>query len=42
MDEGLLEIYSLSLQRDITGAMQSYADLTEFLIRYPESEYRCC
>ena len=40
-DEGLLgNIFSLSLaKRDITGAMQSYADLTEFLIRYPESEY---
>ena len=40
-DEGLLgNLFSLSLaKRDITGAMQSYADLTEFLIRYPESEY---
>ena len=40
-DEGLLgNIFSLSLaKRDITGAMESYADLTEFLIRYPESEY---
>ena len=40
-DEGLLgNIFSLSLaKRDITGAMQSYADLTEFLIRHPESEY---
>ena len=40
-DQGLLgNIFSLSLaKRDITGAMQSYADLTEFLIRYPESEY---
>ena len=40
-DEGLLgNIFSLSLsKRDITGAMQSYADLTEFLIRFPESEY---
>ena len=40
-DEGILgNIFSLSLaKRDITGAMQSYADLTEFLIRYPESEY---
>ena len=40
-DEGLLGIlFSLSLaKRDISGAMQSYADLTEFLIRYPESEY---
>ena len=36
-DEGLLgNIFSLSLaKRDITGAMESYADLTEFLIRYP-------
>ena len=33
-------IFSLSLaKRDTSGAMQSYADLTEFLIRYPESEY---
>ena len=40
-DEGLLgNLFSLSLEkRDIGGAMQSYADLTEFLIRYPESEY---
>ena len=40
-DEGLLgNLFSLSLaKRDISGAMQSYADLTEFLIRYPESEY---
>ena len=40
-DEGLPgNILSLSLaKRDITGAMESYADLTEFLIRYPESEY---
>jgi|TARA_B100001109_G_scaffold87060_1_gene71020 outer membrane protein assembly factor BamD len=40
-DDGLLgNIFSLSLaKRDISGAMQSYADLTEFLIRYPESEY---
>ena len=40
-DEGLLgNLFSLSLaKRDIGGAMQSYADLTEFLIRYPESEY---
>ena len=39
--EGLLgNLFSLSLaKRDIGGAMQSYADLTEFLIRYPESEY---
>ena len=40
-DEGFLgNLFSLSLaKRDISGAMQSYADLTEFLIRYPESEY---
>ena len=40
-DEGLLgNLFSLSLaKRDIGGAMQSYADMTEFLIRYPESEY---
>ena len=40
-DDGLLgNIFSLSLaKRDISGAMQSYADLTEFLIRYPDSEY---
>lgn len=40
-DDGLLgNIFSLSLaKRDTSGAMQSYADLTEFLIRYPESEY---
>ena len=40
-DEGLLgNLFSLSLaKRDISGAMQSYADLTEFLIRYRESEY---
>ena len=40
-DEGLLgNLFSLSLaKRDIGGAMHSYADLTEFLIRYPESEY---
>ena len=40
-DDGLLgNLFSLSLaKRDISGAMQSYADLTEFLIRYPESEY---
>ena len=40
-DEGLLgNLFSLSLaKRDISGAIQSYADLTEFLIRYPESEY---
>ena len=40
-DEGLLgNLFSLSLaKRDISGAMQSYAVLTEFLIRYPESEY---
>ena len=40
-DDGLLgNLFSLSLaKRDTSGAMQSYADLTEFLIRYPESEY---
>ena len=40
-DESLLgSIFNLSLaKRDTSGAMQSYADLTEFLIRYPESEY---
>ena len=40
-DDGLLgNLFSLSLaKRDISGARQSYADLTEFLIRYPESEY---
>ncbi len=40
-DESLLgSIFNLSLaKRDTSGAMQSYADLTEFLIRYPDSEY---
>ena len=40
-DEGLLnDIFALSLsKRDTSPAMQSYADLTEFIIRYPESEY---
>ena len=40
-DDGLLgNLFSLSLaKRDTSGAMQSYAYLTEFLIRYPESEY---
>ena len=40
-DDGLLgNLFSLSLaKRDTSGAMQSYADITEFLIRYPESEY---
>ena len=40
-DEGLLnDIFSLDLsKRDTSPAMQSYADLTEFIIRYPESEY---
>ena len=40
-DEGLLnDIFALDLsKRDTTPAMQSYADLTEFIIRYPESEY---
>ena len=40
-DEGLLnDIFALDLsKRDTSPAMQSYADLTEFMIRYPESEY---
>ena len=40
-DEGLLnDIFALDLsKRDTSSAMQSYADLTEFIIRYPESEY---
>ena len=40
-DEGLLnDIFALDLsKRDTSPAMQSYADLTEFIIRYPESEY---
>ena len=37
-DEGLLnDIFALDLsKRDTSPAMQSYADLTEFIIRYPE------
>ena len=40
-DEGLLnDIFALDLsKRDTSPALQSYADLTEFIIRYPESEY---
>ena len=40
-DEGLLnDIFALDLsKRDTSPALQSYADLTEFMIRYPESEY---
>ena len=40
-DEGLLnDIFALDLsKRDTSPAMQSYADLTEFIIRSPESEY---
>ena len=40
-DEGLLsDIFALDLsKRDVSTAMKSYADLTEFMIRYPESEY---
>ena len=40
-DEGLLnDIFALDLsKRDTSPAMQSYADLTEFIIRYPEREY---
>lgn len=40
-DEGLLnDIFALDLsKRDTSPAMQSYADLTEFIIRYPDSEY---
>ena len=40
-DDGLLnDIFALDLsKRDTSPAMQSYADLTEFIIRYPESEY---
>ena len=40
-DEGLLsDVFSLDLsKRDVSPAMKSYADLTEFIIRYPESEY---
>ena len=39
-DEGLLSDVSLDLsKRDVSPAMKSYADLTEFIIRYPESEY---
>jgi outer membrane protein assembly factor BamD len=40
-DQGLLnDIFALDLsKRDTSPAMQSYADLTEFIIRYPESEY---
>ena len=40
-DDGLLsDIFSLDLsKRDVSTAMKSYADLTEFMIRYPESEY---
>ena len=40
-DDGLLsDVFSLDLsKRDVSTAMKSYADLTEFMIRYPESEY---
>ncbi|GIS47188.1 MAG: hypothetical protein Ct9H90mP19_4250 [Gammaproteobacteria bacterium] len=40
-DDGLLSsVFSLDLsKRDVSTAMKSYADLTEFMIRYPESEY---
>ena len=40
-DEGILgDVLSLNLaKRDVSGAVQSYADLTEFMIRCPESEY---
>ena len=40
-DEGILgDVFSLNLaKRDVSGAVQSYADLTEFMIRFPESEY---
>ena len=40
-DDGLIgNIFSLSLaKRDVSGAIKSYADLTEFMIRFPESEY---
>ena len=40
-DDGIIgNVFSLELaKRDVSGAMQSYADLTEFIIRYPESEY---
>jgi len=40
-DDGLLsDIFSLDLsKRDVSTAMKSYADLTEFMIRFPESEY---
>ena len=40
-DDGIIgHVFSLELaKRDVSGAMQSYADLTEFIIRYPESEY---
>ena len=33
-------IFTLDLaKRDVSGAMRSYADITEFIIRFPESEY---
>ena len=40
-DDGIIgNVFSLELaKRDVSGAMQSYADLTVFIIRYPESEY---
>ena len=40
-DEGILgDVFSLNLaKRDVSGGVQSYADLTEFMIRFPESEY---
>ncbi len=40
-DDGIIgNVFSLELaKRDVSGAMQSYADLTEYIIRYPESEY---
>ena len=40
-DDGLFsDFLTLNLaKRDVTGAKKSFADLTEFLIRYPESDY---
>ena len=40
-DDGIIgNVFSLELaKRDVSGAMQSYADLTEYIIRFPESEY---
>ena len=39
-DEGLLSDVFLDLsKKDVSPAVKSYADLTEFINGYPESEY---